>query len=218
MPARVARGPTAGPSGSGSSAAGAGSRSASPARSCCCCSWAVAVAGRRRRRRRRPPTGRPPASCRAAGATILPRYRVVAYYGAPQDDGAGRARHRHARRRRRASCSRSARALRGRARPVLPAFELIATLAQSAPGDDGLHRLRQTDAVIRRYLRAVRARQGAADPRHPAGAGRLHGGGAGARAATCASRTWAWRSTPSGACPTESQPGKRDRLDRTRRP
>jgi hypothetical protein len=37
---------------------------------------------------------------------------------------------------------------------------LIATLAQSAPGDDGLHRLRQSDAVIARHLRAVRAAKG----------------------------------------------------------
>src|SRR5262249_37239633 len=41
-------------------------------------------------------------------------------------------------------------------RPVLPALELIATIAHSAPGQDGLHRQRQTDAVIRRYLRAAR--------------------------------------------------------------
>ena len=61
----------------------------------------------------------------------------------------------------------SARRLEARARefsrpgrPALPAFELIATLAQSAPGDDGMHRLRQTDAVIARHLRAVRAAKG----------------------------------------------------------
>ncbi len=43
---------------------------------------------------------------------------------------------------------------------MLPALELIATLAQSAPGDDGLHRLRQRDATIRRHLRAARAIKG----------------------------------------------------------
>ena len=43
---------------------------------------------------------------------------------------------------------------------MLPALELISTLAQSAPGDDGLHRLRQTDATIRRHLRAARAIKG----------------------------------------------------------
>ena len=43
---------------------------------------------------------------------------------------------------------------------MLPALELISTLAQSAPGDDGLHRLRQESATIRRHLRAARAIKG----------------------------------------------------------
>jgi hypothetical protein len=36
------------------------------------------------------------------------------------------------------------------------AFELIVTVANAAPGEDGLYRTRQSDAVIRRYLRAAR--------------------------------------------------------------
>ena len=36
------------------------------------------------------------------------------------------------------------------------AFELIATVANADPGEDGMYRTRQTDAVIRRYLRAAR--------------------------------------------------------------
>jgi hypothetical protein len=39
---------------------------------------------------------------------------------------------------------------------VLPAFELLAVVAAAAPGDDGLYRTRQEDAVIARYLEAAR--------------------------------------------------------------
>jgi hypothetical protein len=39
---------------------------------------------------------------------------------------------------------------------VLPALELIAVIANADAGDDGTFRSRQTDAVIRRYLRAAR--------------------------------------------------------------
>jgi len=93
------------------------------------------------------------------GREILPRHRIVAYYGAPQDPELGVLGT--------APLDVNARRLETRARefsrpgrPALPAFELIATLAQSAPGDDGLHRLRQTDAVIARHLRAARAAKG----------------------------------------------------------
>jgi hypothetical protein len=41
-------------------------------------------------------------------------------------------------------------------RPVLPAMELIAVIANAHPGEDGLYMARQSDAVIRRYLRAAR--------------------------------------------------------------
>ncbi len=93
------------------------------------------------------------------GREILPRNRIVAYYGAPQDPELGVLGT--------APLNVSARRLEARARefsrpgrPALPAFELIATLAQSAPGDDGMHRLRQTDATIARHLRAARAAKG----------------------------------------------------------
>jgi hypothetical protein len=93
------------------------------------------------------------------GREILPRNRIVAYYGAPQDPELGVLGT--------APLNVSARRLEARARefsvpgrPALPAFELIATLAQSAPGDDGKHRLRQSDEVIARHLRAARAAKG----------------------------------------------------------
>ena len=39
---------------------------------------------------------------------------------------------------------------------MLPALELITVIANADPGDDGMYRARQTDAVIRRYLQAAR--------------------------------------------------------------
>ncbi len=41
-------------------------------------------------------------------------------------------------------------------RPVLPAFELIATLATADDGDDGLHRLRSSPEVVQEYLDVAR--------------------------------------------------------------
>jgi hypothetical protein len=93
------------------------------------------------------------------GRLVLPRHRVVAYYGAPQDPELGVLGE--------TSPEEAARKLAGGVgkyarpgRPALPALELIATLVQSAPGDDGFHRLRQRDATIRRHLRAARAIKG----------------------------------------------------------
>lgn len=89
------------------------------------------------------------------GRRIFPEFRVVAYYGAPQNrelgalgigtpDQAGR------------RLARTARAYGKRTRPALPAMELIATIAQAAPGKDGMYRERQTPEVIERYLAAAR--------------------------------------------------------------
>ena len=89
------------------------------------------------------------------GRRIFPDFRVVAFYGAPQDDelgvlGIG-------------TPTRAARKLEQvakgyarKARPVLPAMELIATVAAAHPGDDGKYRLQPDDAVIERYLKAAR--------------------------------------------------------------
>lgn len=97
---------------------------------------------------------RPPELPRG-GRRIFPRHRVVAFYGAPQadelgalgigsPDAAGR------------RLARQARAYRRPGRPELPAFELIAVVANGAPGSDGRYRTRQGPAVIRRYLAAAR--------------------------------------------------------------
>jgi len=89
------------------------------------------------------------------GRSILPEKRVVAFYGAPQSPELGalgigtpnRAAGRLAR---------QARAYERDRRPVLPALELITVIANADAGDDGMFRSRQSDAVIRRYLRAAR--------------------------------------------------------------
>lgn len=44
--------------------------------------------------------------------------------------------------------------------PVVPAFELIATLVTASPGADGLYRTRATDAELRSYLDAIRTVEG----------------------------------------------------------
>lgn len=89
------------------------------------------------------------------GRQILPAHRVVAYYGAPDAPrlgilGAGppdQIAH---------QLERQAAAYVSSGRPVLPALELIATVATSSPGGDGLYRARQPAAVVRRYLIAAR--------------------------------------------------------------
>lgn len=89
------------------------------------------------------------------GRTIFPEHLVVGFYGAPQADelgelGIG------------SPASAGQRLLKKvkefevPGRKVLPAMELIAEIAHAAPGEEGLYRGRQSDSVIRRYLRAAR--------------------------------------------------------------
>jgi hypothetical protein len=89
------------------------------------------------------------------GRRIFPEFRVVAFYGAPQDRQLGElgigtpaqaAR----------KLVRQAAPYARRTRPVLPAMELIASVAANAPGADGLYRTQQAPRVINRYLRAAR--------------------------------------------------------------
>jgi len=97
----------------------------------------------------------PPPELPTGGRRIFPDRRIVAFYGAPQHEelgvlGIG-------------SPDRALRKLRRQAepyarktRPVLLAAELITVVAANAAGNDGQYRTRQSDAVIRRYLRAAR--------------------------------------------------------------
>ena len=100
---------------------------------------------------------------------------MVAFYGAPQDKelgelgigtpaSAGR------------RLIRQAIPYQRKTRPVLPAMELLATVANRDPGTDGLYRTRQSDAVIRALPQGRAADQGAARARHPARARGLHVG------------------------------------------
>jgi hypothetical protein len=98
--------------------------------------------------------GAPPELPRG-GRTLLPDFRIVAYYGAPQDDqlgalGIGTPAHAVAR------LERQAKPYARKTRPVLPALELIAVIAHGEAGRQGRYNLRQRDAVIRRYLKAAR--------------------------------------------------------------
>ena len=98
---------------------------------------------------------RPAAELPGGGRRIIPGRHVVALYGAPQDaelgalgigspDAAAR------------RLLRQTRAYRTRSTRELPAMELIASVANRAPGEDGRYRTRLDDAVIGRYLRAAR--------------------------------------------------------------
>jgi hypothetical protein len=79
----------------------------------------------------------------------------VAFYGAPQDAQLGElgiGTPAHAARK----LLRQAAPYGRKTRPVLPAMELISTVAANAPGPDGLYRTQQSAAVINGYLRAAR--------------------------------------------------------------
>jgi hypothetical protein len=96
-----------------------------------------------------------PAELPRGGRQLLPDYRIVAYYGAPQDAqlgalGIGTPAHAVAR------LERQAKPYGRKTRPVLPALELIAVIAHGEAGPQGRYSLRQRDAVIRRYLKAAR--------------------------------------------------------------
>ncbi len=93
------------------------------------------------------------------GRNLLPDHRLVAFYGAPQSDelgalGVGTPAEAGER------LLDQADAYSGGNRPVLPVFELIVSVAAADPGDDGEYVLRESDAVIRRYLAEVRRLRG----------------------------------------------------------
>lgn len=98
---------------------------------------------------------RTPLELPRGATTILPRYRVVAYYGAPQNPALGAlgvgplpAAV--------AKLERQATPYRRPGRPVLPALELIADIAKPLPFSTGLYVERQTPETICRYLREAR--------------------------------------------------------------
>ena len=89
------------------------------------------------------------------GRRLFPDRRVVAFYGNPRDDElgalgigtpaqAGR------------QLIKQAKPYDLKARPVLPAMELITTVATAAPGEAGLYRDHMSFGKIRSYLKAAR--------------------------------------------------------------
>jgi hypothetical protein len=92
------------------------------------------------------------------GRELLPDYRLVAYYGAPGSDelGAlgigspGQATDK---------LIKQADAYATDERPVMPVLELLASVAASSPGDDGLYRIQTPESTIKRYLRVARNHQ-----------------------------------------------------------
>jgi hypothetical protein len=98
---------------------------------------------------------KPPPELPRGGRQVLPHYRLVALYGAPQDPQLGELGI--------GTPAQAAQKLLVQSqpyaepgRPVMPAMELIATLVTAAPGDDGKYRMRQTSETIDRYLAAAR--------------------------------------------------------------
>lgn len=96
-----------------------------------------------------------PTQLPGGGRRLFPDRRVVAFYGNPRDDelgalgigtpaAAGR------------KLLRQARPYSRKTRPVLPAMELITTVATAAPGPSGLYRDHAPASMIRRYLTAAR--------------------------------------------------------------
>ncbi len=101
------------------------------------------------------PAQAPPPTLPGGKRRIFPDYRVVAFYGNPAADelgvlGIGKP---DAAVRR---LTRQAKGYARKSRPVMPALELITTIANAHPGQNGLYRARMPDKTIRRYYRAAR--------------------------------------------------------------
>lgn len=101
------------------------------------------------------PTPPPLAQLPRGGRTILPTYRVVAYYGNGQSAGLGVLGH-YPPDIAAARLARTAAAYATRSRPVLPALELIVSIADGFPGPDGNYSHDTAPAEVERYLRAAR--------------------------------------------------------------
>jgi hypothetical protein len=102
-----------------------------------------------------PAEPKPPPELPRGGRRIFPDYRIVGFYGAPNDDALG-ALGIGAPSKMAARLRKQSRPYRRGGRPILPAFELIATVASGAPGNDGNYSYRQPAAMIDRYLKAAR--------------------------------------------------------------
>ncbi len=92
------------------------------------------------------------------GRELLPDHRLVAFYGAPGSEelgalGIGSPGHAAN------QLAKQAEPYATDERPVMPVLELLATVASSSPGDDGLYRIQTPESTISRYLRVARNHQ-----------------------------------------------------------
>jgi hypothetical protein len=94
----------------------------------------------------------PPPELPRGGRRLFPRYRVVGFYGTQRIDALGAGPPEVVGRR----LLQVARAYAMPGHPVLPMFELIATVAHPFPTPTGLYRTHQHDEIVQRYLTAVR--------------------------------------------------------------
>jgi hypothetical protein len=97
-------------------------------------------------------TAPPPPELPRGGRQLFPRYRVVGFYGMQNLDVLGAGPPDLVARR----LLRVARPYARPGRPVMPMFELIATIAHPVPTPSGLYRTHQEDAIVRSFLEAVR--------------------------------------------------------------
>lgn len=101
------------------------------------------------------PAEEPTVELPRGGTELLPGNLLVGFYGAPQDEALG-ALGIGSPAEASADLAAQADAYEGN-RPVLPFLELIATVANADPGDDGLYRTQQPRSVIEDYLAQARA-------------------------------------------------------------
>jgi hypothetical protein len=94
----------------------------------------------------------PPPELPRGGRRLFPRYTVVGFYGMQGLDVLGTGEPDAVAQR----LLKVARPYARPGRPVMPMFELIATVAHPFPTPSGLYRTHQEDEVVQRYLKAVR--------------------------------------------------------------
>lgn len=103
-----------------------------------------------------PPPAAPLAQLPRGGRSIFPRYLVVAHYGTAGTGALGVLGEGSPEQAGRRLLAAAAPFAKASGRPVLPAFELIASIAQRAPGADGSYSTYISDADVARYLAAAR--------------------------------------------------------------
>jgi hypothetical protein len=97
-------------------------------------------------------TALPPPELPRGGRQLFPRYRVVGFYGMQNLDVLGAGPPDVVAQR----LLQVARPYATPGHPVMPMFELIATVAHPFPTPSGLYRTHQEDAIVRSFLKAIR--------------------------------------------------------------